>query len=406
MKYANYKFNARSINNLGDEIQILAIDNVYRQMGIDPNEIVYIDMHDLHNYDGDYVILPVTLPLFDYVERGIAGRFSKKIVPVFLGFTLVKSTLEKEEIEYLCRHEPIGCRDERTLEILRAYGIESYLHGCITITFPRSKEGEVNPRGYVYLVDVDSAFLPHIPGEIMRSARTRTHLVSSQINGPKEQAWLQYEEYKRNARLVLTSRLHCALPCLAYGIPVILMAEKVSFRFSWLEKILPIYELNEVDHINWCPKVQLTKAHQDRVLSLTIKRLSTAFEKYNDLYGLSHFYEERSKHHYSNDFCLSIIEFIEKNWPNSATEGSYSFWGLTQSSEYIYDYVTSHYPNMHLSHVYDSFRTVRFKGLLAEKPDMISNRLDEFVIVTAQNAKPAAEELFEKIHKPIGTYCW
>ena len=32
MKFANYKFNARGINNLGDQMQIIAIDKIYQKM--------------------------------------------------------------------------------------------------------------------------------------------------------------------------------------------------------------------------------------------------------------------------------------------------------------------------------------------------------------------------------------
>ena len=42
MKFANLKFNARGINNIGDNLQLIAIDNIYKEMGIDLNDIIYI----------------------------------------------------------------------------------------------------------------------------------------------------------------------------------------------------------------------------------------------------------------------------------------------------------------------------------------------------------------------------
>ena len=125
MKYANYRFRARGVNNLGDQMQIIAIDYLYSVMGIPAEEIVYIDYHSLRAYDGEYVILPVTMPMVDYFPNGFADRFSERIIPVFLGVTMVKETLTEKEQIYLRKYEPIGCRDERTLNTMRKYGILS-----------------------------------------------------------------------------------------------------------------------------------------------------------------------------------------------------------------------------------------------------------------------------------------
>jgi hypothetical protein len=41
MKYANYIFHARGVNNLGDKMQLIAIDSIYEQMGIPKEDIIY-----------------------------------------------------------------------------------------------------------------------------------------------------------------------------------------------------------------------------------------------------------------------------------------------------------------------------------------------------------------------------
>ena len=97
MKYANILFNAHSTNNLGDNIQLVAIDNIYKKMGLSTDDIVYIDKNDLPTYDGEPLILPISLALVDYQEKGWAGRFSKKIHPVLLGISLAKDSLYKED---------------------------------------------------------------------------------------------------------------------------------------------------------------------------------------------------------------------------------------------------------------------------------------------------------------------
>jgi len=48
------------------------------------------------------------------------------------------------------------------------------------------------------------------------------------------------DEYREHASLVITTRLHCALPCVAMGIPVVFVGDPDDKRLS------PIRELAEV----------------------------------------------------------------------------------------------------------------------------------------------------------------
>ena len=69
MVFANYKLGDKSSRYVGDNIQIYAIDELYRQIGI--KDIAYIETSDLGNYDGEYAILPVSMPLVDFVPGGV-----------------------------------------------------------------------------------------------------------------------------------------------------------------------------------------------------------------------------------------------------------------------------------------------------------------------------------------------
>ena len=404
MKFANYRFRAKGVNNLGDQMQIIAIDEVYRRMGIPQGDIVYLDTQELDRYDGEYVILPVTMPLVDYREGGISGRFSRHIIPVFLGLTMVKQTLEPEEVAYLRQFEPIGCRDEWALNTLRNYHIRSYLHGCITVTLPPR---ECQPRqGEVYLVDVSPELLPLIPDRLREGAQLRSHLISELLSDPKAAALAQYREYKDNARLVITSLLHCAVPCLAAGIPVVLLKEKVSYRMAWLEKILPVYTEETLRRGADWSGARMPQDHQKRILDLTVARLRQAYERNAPLYDLSYFYEDRVKSEYINDACHSLRQFVDENWKDPTGAYRYSVWGLTQISEWLIGYISGKYPNAKLCHVYDSFRTVQLAGLQSQSPDHIAQAPDETVFVTTNGAEAAARELFGRIGKPEGTYAF
>lgn len=404
MKFANYRFQARGVNNLGDNMQIVAIDNIYKQMGIDQKDIVYIDTNDLATYKGEYVILPVSMPLVDYRENGIAGRFSPYIIPVFLGLTMVKETLEPAEVAYYKKYEPIGCRDERALNTLRKYHIQSYLHGCITITLPK-RESVENAKD-VYIVDVHPKMMERIPAHLRENAQIRTHLRHDKLEDAKAETLRQYQEYKDNAKLVITSLLHCSMPCVAAGIPVILLKDAVSYRMSWIEKLLTPHTEDKLDQVNWDPDPVDIDAHRQRVLDLTIARLRKAYDDNAAIMDLSWFYEDREKSEYINDACGSLKQFVDENWLDHNAEYHYSIWGLTQIGEWVVDYITENYPNAKLCHVYDSFRSAKFKGLQSVHPDVIEQVPDETVIVATNGAEHAARELFERINKPAGTYAF
>lgn len=396
MKFANYSFNARGVNNLGDNMQIIAIEQIYETMGIAQNDVVYIDTNKLSTYDGEYVVLPVTMPLVDFRPHGIAGRFSDRIIPMFLGFTMVKDTLLPEETAYLNRMTPIGCRDERTLQTMRRYGIESYLHGCITATLPlRDLDAKYDS---VYIVDAPSGLEQYIPNYILKKSIRKTHLHSGLTEDPKHLMQKYYDEYKANASLVITSLLHCAVPCIAAGIPVILAKSGtgISYRFSWLEKLTDIYLEQDFKNIDWNPKPILYEKHKKDLLDLTIKRLKKAYDRYSDTLDLSLFYESRDPKPYINDACQSLIRYIGDHWTDKMGDYQYAVWGLTQIAEYLISFIDSNYPNAKLCHVYDAFRQEELGGLMSMNPEAISKYPDETVFVCTNGAAKAAEKIQEE----------
>lgn len=402
MRYANYKFHARGVNNLGDNMQLIAIDLIYDCMGISKEDIIYIDKNEMSTYKGEYVVLPVTMPLIDYTEGGIRGRFSDHIIPVFLGLTLAKDRLLPQEVEYYHRFEPIGCRDERTMNTLRKYGILAYLHGCITATLPkRSTEGKTFKK--VFIVDVASDVLSYIPDELKKDAEFVTHMYE-EVDDPKALMQDYYSRYKNEAKLVITGLLHCSVPCMAAGIPVIVAKNHISYRYGWLEKLLPIYDKNDLPNIDWKQLPIEYEEHKERLLKITMNRLRETYNRYNEVYELSWFYEQREKKEYIDDAFESIKRYIDSQFVDKNAEYKYSIWGLTQMSLLAVNYISERFPNAKLMHVYDTYRTVLFEGLLSQSPEEIRNHPDEIVLVTTNGAKQMAQTLFDEIGKEKNSY--
>ena len=139
---------------------------------------------------------------------------------------------------YLKQHEPIGCRDTATLERLGALGIDAYFSGCVTLTLERFSNA--TPHGKIVLVDVPETVEAYVKTQ-GADYLTRTHAVPNENKPSWAERTAAVEELLRlyqGARLVITTRLHAALPTLALGVPVLLVRDDFDSRFTpYLEHV-------------------------------------------------------------------------------------------------------------------------------------------------------------------------
>ncbi len=395
MKYANLKFSARSINNLGDNIQIIALDYIYELMGVSKNDIVYIDYHELSTYKEEYVVLPIAFPMIDYVENGVSGRFSDHIIPVFISFVLQRDFLYPAEIDYLKKFEPIGCRDEITNNILRSYNIKSYVHGCITFLLP--ERNNLIHTDKVFIVDAEEELVNLLPKKILenKDIEFRTHILKD--NDPKEKALFQYNEYKDNASLIITSLLHCALPCFAAGIPIIMLNEKVACRKAFLEALFPIYNHNTIDSAMPSCLSEDLKIRKNCIIDLTIRRIKNTYNEDKEIFDTSYFFENRSnKSIYENEMFTPFKKYIDEKWDDLNGDYNYSVFGLNNCSEMLVNYIEKKYPNAKLIAAYDNFKDCIFFNHKNEKIGNIINNSENFVFVTAYGAIESVKFFEEK----------
>jgi len=397
MKYANVKFdgNRTGAVNIGDDIQLVAIEYLYQYMNIDNKDIIRINLSELSSYDGEYVVLPISFPLFGYREGLYTTMFSPKIIPIFLGLSVMSANFPEEEIDYLKRFEPIGCRDKYTLDLLRDKNIIAYLNGCMTVTLPRT---ECERGGTIFLVDIPQKYFQYIPKDILDQAVYLSHILHD-CNEPEKAAKEYLDRYCREAKFVVTTRLHCAWPCIASGIPVILMKEHFSFRFSTLEKYIHVYTEDEFSQIDWNPSDVLYEDEKKKILDNAVMQINNACEKYSSIFDISQYYENCKVdkvvyiEHFSN-----VVETIKKMWRED-DHFKYAFWGVTQKTELIYEYISSYYKNSNLVAVFDKAKQVNFHGVQSSPNDEILLRDDVFVFVTAATANDPARKLFNSIGK-------
>lgn len=236
--------------NLGDEMQSYAVlghlDRVTQFL--DRDRLGYYRGPDTHVVMNSYFFLGNGLgwrwPRFDLLARPP----QRTVHPLWHGFHASRPEVCRGRWrEYLREQPPIGCRDTHSVERLEENGISAYFSGCLTLflgqVFPRKNEN----RHGVYLVDLTDEAEQLIPTEIRQRATRLTTFPPTDALGDALGRWgilAELIEKLANAELVVTRRLHVALPCVGFGTPLVVMPNPafpgIRDRMSGYGDIMPI----------------------------------------------------------------------------------------------------------------------------------------------------------------------
>ena len=426
MKYANIKtIEGISVGtgffsfNVGDYMQNFAIDNLYDQMGIGKEDIVYISSTDVRDYIGEHLVLPIASMIgmmtdVPYIDNEGEIVISDYIIPVFLSISLYRDSFKftQNNINYLIQHGPVGCRDWNTYVLMRQHSIPSYLSGCIAMTLPERSLAISSNK--VYFVDAPEFIRNHVPKSYFDEARYVHHIVeiSKECEEDPDYKWNYayslFQEYRDNAGLVITSRLHAACPCIASGIPTIVVREYKGYTFDWLDRFTKVYLKENVKDIEWDPCKAEYKKEKEMIANTAIANIRETVNKaythnmtdvYASWFGKGLKYEDCQKLPLDN-----IIDKLSMIWKDKKAKYLYSIWGVTETAESIYCYISKEYPNARLVSVTDTFRELTFHGIKTVKPESVVYEQKELVIVTSVNATNAAWDCFKRINKPKDEY--
>lgn len=195
-----------------------------------------------------------------YLHHGYAFPPSPYIAPFFAGTHFSRSQmcagdhsfLNGIAADYLRENGPVGCRDRQTLELLKEKGIPGYFSGCLTLTlqkFPDAAES-----GDIILTDVPESVQAYLKNKLPEENFVRkTHTVPLEETGrrweERERKVVSYLKEYQGAKLVITTRLHCALPSAALGAPVILIGnfdEDYYTRLTDFTEFFPCFSEREI----------------------------------------------------------------------------------------------------------------------------------------------------------------
>lgn len=286
--------------NIGDYIQALAASQFL------PHVDGFVNREQLKSYEEDECKIIMN---GWYMHNTHQWPPSPKIHPLFVSVhfnsTAKQALFSKESLNYLKKYEPIGCRDTQTRDMLIEHGIRAYFSGCLTLTLGYKYKSQ-KKTDKIYFVD--PYFITHWDIKmVIKNALylllnySAIKIISEKHPEPKKGLRKKmilttfYREYKKyfsketllnaeyicqqsifykeqiaseearileaerlvtlysKAKFVVTSRIHCALPCLGLDTTVIFTENKQqtevsSCRFGGLKDFFNVLSWDK-DHL-------------------------------------------------------------------------------------------------------------------------------------------------------------
>jgi hypothetical protein len=235
-----------STDNLGDEIQSIAARRFL------PRIDALCNRDYLSNFNPKPSLKYKLILNGWYMNRPEHWPPSNAIVPLMVSIHLSQEVFKENiarlpalqtllggaNLDYFRAHAPIGARDTWTCEHLRKHGIESYFSACLSLVL--DQPDNVVRSDYICVNDAGSEVEAYIQRR-SRSPVVLTHHIDQTIRDPllrMQQAEKLIRTYA-GARCVITTRLHCAMPCLALNTPVLFLpTQPDAYRFSGLIDLL------------------------------------------------------------------------------------------------------------------------------------------------------------------------
>lgn len=291
--------------NIGDYIQALASAQFLPQVN------TFLEREKIGEYDGDRIkVIMNAWYMYDKKQ----WPPSEKIQPLFIAMHINKTAMNifstKQSIDYLKKYSPIGCRDKATEKYIKSLGIKAYFSGCMTLTLGLKYKSDIH-NGKVYFVDPAMPNIGKFNKQIcllfnyFRYKKKICNIFKKKYPSVKcmykdRRRWLStvafYLEYRKlfdedliinaeyicqedssyktnfknhyerfieaerliklyaKAKLVITSRIHCALPCTGLETPVIYtyqnsQDENSSCRMDGLLQLFNVVNIDKDGHI-------------------------------------------------------------------------------------------------------------------------------------------------------------
>jgi hypothetical protein len=255
-------------SNLGDDIQAFAA----RQFM--PRIDYYVHRDSIGDFTGPVAKEKVKIILNGWFMGSRSWPPSNFLDPLIVSFHIGQHhyledkrwggknfLLNKASIAYLKEHGPVGCRDLATLALLESKGVGAYFSGCLTLTLGATLQMQIeeDAREEILFVEPNlnlKTLFDTVPLDLKKSVSFVSHQTTLG-DFPELRLNTVGSMLRRyaHAKLVITSRLHCALPCVALGTPVLFVLPNHDLgRLPGLLELLnvaPVGDSAIIQKISW-----------------------------------------------------------------------------------------------------------------------------------------------------------
>lgn len=423
VKYAVY---TAISNNLGDNVQAYAIYQLFKYMDIPDTDIVVFNRYNiLEKIEAEtFYILPCSMAAvnyYDIIEYLTAADKRDQFVFIPLSVGLIRNSYGDEyhfkKVNYLSDQfiQPIGCRDYDSQLMYEKQGYPAYVYGCITSTLPR-RNTQIN-YDKIYLYDVPKSLRQYLPQDIKNKAVTLSKTVDVTLEPEKlwELCIERYELLRDTAKLVITVNYHVATPCVAMGIPVIMVDNCHKDGFKWsndtrlpaLNPTIPYYTKEQWGQIDWTPRPAEFEEIKDAMIDLAVARIKDAVTVLKVSGKLSDFMEPSRRRFL--DICnqnidkvdvMGLDEFLGGSFL-SRIESSFKFYLYGLSDRYIQQeecillsYIKRRCPEAEFLGFVDGRKTGVYFGKEVLSPDKIEMDDNTYCFVSAYTANDYVAQFF------------
>lgn len=255
LSYGNPWANQRS-GNIGDYVQTLAALNVYRHFvnarhntetdmdtflsqalsnSVPGVRFIFLDRDNMSSEASKHKDKRIFTIMNGWFQNhtSASGDFDwpppENVVPLMVSFHAATPDILMTDagVAYFKKHQPIGCRDKFTQTLMEKHGVQAYFSGCLTTTIDFYHHHQENDT--TFLVDVNHQPLDgqvtHVTHWDPKTQKKTTaeNLVSA----------LHLLHQYSVAKQVITSRLHCFLPCRAMGVPIQMLHPDGKDATTW-----------------------------------------------------------------------------------------------------------------------------------------------------------------------------
>lgn len=307
MKYKLLSVDNGGKQNIGDFIQALAASQFL------PKIDGFVNREALSDYNGEECKIIMNGWYMHHPEKWPP---SKKIIPLFIAFhlndTVKEKMLSEEGVCYLRQHAPIGCRDKHTVELLKSKGIDAYFSGCLTLTLGKNYKSNIKSDKVIVVdpiipkskkikdvvLDIvgiisNGRIIKKISKELVPSKNVLKRYVLTSRFYRTYSKWFdseslenakyivqESEKYKNSfgndidrlkeaerlvreysqSSFVITSRIHCALPCIGLETPVYFIRKNNDSFVSTcrFDGIVDLFNVFNCDETSIQPEFEIT----------------------------------------------------------------------------------------------------------------------------------------------------